>query len=545
MKKRLLYLEDLYDFYSNKYQRSTHFDYSKTGEPLVVQVHGKVNFAKPSDDTEGLLPVHLQACHTDLNLNGSNISEDVMSKALPSFSNRPILGYIHQVDGQWEFYTHNIHEDENGEIAYDEVPIGIIPESCNAQLVYDEDKKKNYCEVDGYIFEEYSKASEILQREQECAVSVELSIRSLSYNAKDHYLDIEDFFFSGVTILGKTPEGNDVMPGMANSNIKLTDFSAKNNSMFENIKTKMIELQDRLSKLETVCFNNTEHPAQQKSEEGGQNKDMKFEELLEKYGKTAEDITFDHENLSDEELEAKFVEMFEDENSGENEPENPSGGEDPENPEEPEQNPIFERLTRTYAISHEDIRYALYSLLETVESADGDWYFINSVFDDYFTYENLDGDKIFGQKYSKDGDNVTFDGERYNLHRELLTDSEFAELQSMRSNYAALKKFKEEVEKNELHAQREKVLNDEKFAVIAEKDAEGKFTNATFAELYENMDNYSLTDLEKEAKVILADYSVEVGKFAAKGNQNNGIKLFGNPNNNKPKTGRYGDLFRK
>ena len=43
-KKRLLYIEDLYDFYSNKYKRSTKFSAEKTGEPLVVQVHGRVNF---------------------------------------------------------------------------------------------------------------------------------------------------------------------------------------------------------------------------------------------------------------------------------------------------------------------------------------------------------------------------------------------------------------------------------------------------------------------------------------------------------------------
>ena len=48
----------------------------------------------------------------------------------------------------------------------------------------------------------------------------------------------------------------------------------------------------------------------------------------------------------------------------------------------------------------------------------------------------------FRSELYKDGDNVAFDGERYNLHREFLTDSEFAELQSMRSNYAALVDFK-------------------------------------------------------------------------------------------------------
>ena len=262
MAKRLLYLEDLYDFYSNTYKRSTRFNADDSGDPIVVHVHGKVNFEKSDKNTEGLLPVHLQACHTNTNLNGSNISDAVMTSALPSFSNRPILGYIHEVNGQWEFYSHNMHEDENGEVVYDEHPIGIVPESCNAQLVYDEDKKKTYCEVDGYIFEEYSKAAEILQREEECSVSVELSIRSLSYNAKEKYLDIEDFFFSGVTILGKTPDGAVVNPGMANSNIKLADFSSHNNSLFEKYESKMAEFQNRLEELEAANFNNKADPIQ-------------------------------------------------------------------------------------------------------------------------------------------------------------------------------------------------------------------------------------------------------------------------------------------
>lgn len=547
MGKRLLYLEDLYNFYSNTYKRSTHFNAEESGNPLVVHVRGKVNFEKSDKDTEGLCPVHLQACHTNLNLNGSNISESVMSAALPSFSNRPILGYIHKVDDQWEFYSHNMHEDENGEIVYDEAPIGIIPESCNAKLVYDEDKKKTYCEVDGYIFEEYSKAAEILRREQECSVSVELSIRSLSYNAKDRYLDIEDFFFSGVTILGKTSDGVTVNPGMANSNIKLADFCSEDNILFKNYESKMFELQERLLKLESACFNNKEqNPIQKQSKEGGMNNKMtKFEELLAKYGKNVEDITFDYAGMSDEELETKFAEMFEDNNSGDGELSDPSNddgeGDNGEN-SNPEgttdgEGQTFEKMTRTYEISHEDIRYALYQLLSSYEESDNEWYFINSVYDDHFTYENWNGDKIFGQKYTKDGDNVAFDGERYNLHRELLTDSEFAELQSMRSNYASLKQFKETAEKNELHAQREAILADEKYSVLAENEA--------FAELKNNMDNYSLTDLEKEAKVIFADYVASVGEFSAKENKPNGVKLFGNPNSGKRKSGRYGDLFSK
>lgn len=529
--KRLLFIEDLYDFYFNKYKRSTHFSSEKTGEPLVVQVHGNIKFDTSDKDKEGLLPVHLQSCHTDLNVNGSNINTSVMESALPSFKNRPILGYIHKVvteenpEGQWEFYSHNMHE-EDGEIVYDEYPIGLIPESCNAQLVYDEEKDKTYCEVDGYIYEEYSKAAEILQREQQCAVSVELSIRELSYDAKLKYLNIEDFFFSGVTILGKTPDGETVKPGMVGSNVKLADFSAQNNSLFNDYETKMIELQERLNKLESACFNKEQNTVQLQSKEGGTNENMtKFEELLDKYNKTIEDITFDYSEMSDEELEAKFAELFSDENSDEDNSDEENSdtpsddevmekdsdsdssendlddSEDNSNGEE-NKNQEFEKLIRTFEISHEDIRYALYNLLSSYEESDNEWYFINAVYDDYFTYENWSGDKIFGQAYTKDGDNVSFDGERYNLHRELLTDSEYAELQTMRSNYAELKEFKANVEKNELHSKKEEIINSERYAVLAEKNESGEYINAEFAELIKSMDEYSIEDFETKVKVI-------------------------------------------
>lgn len=540
MSKRLLYLEDLYDFYSNTYKRSTHFDAEKAGNPIVVHVHGKVNFKKSDKDTEGLCPVHLQACHTNLNLNGSNISESVMTSALPSFSNRPILGYIHNVDGQWQFYSHNMHEDENGEIVYDEKPVGIIPESCNAQLVYDEEKKKTYCEVDGYIFEEYSKAAEILQREEECSVSVELSIRALSYNAKDRYLDIEDFFFSGVTILGKTPEGNIVNPGMEKSNIKLADFSANNNSLFEDYESKMIELQERLEKLETTCFNKEQNRAQTQSKEGGINKDMtKFEELLAKYGKTAEDVTFDYAEMSDEELEAKFAEVFDDDNSNGDNADNGQSGE-PSNDEGDNKDFSKDELfNKLFEISFDEIHYALNALCSIYRN-DSEWCYVSQVYEDYFIMEDWDSNKYYKQSYTKDGDNVALSGERIEMFAMLLTESEKLSIEDMRSNYTALKEFKENAEKNELHAKREEILADEKYSVLSE--------NETFTELKKNMDNYSLEDLEKEAKVIFADHVASVGSFSLEepNTKNHSMKLFGNPNTRRnSRSGRYGDIFKK
>lgn len=510
--KKILFLEDLYEFYLNKYKRSTRFSSKKTGQPLAVQVRGNLKFDSDSDSEAGLLSVHLQSCHTNLNVNGSFISDENMGKALPSFKNRPILGYIHDVDGKPEFYGHNMHENEDGDVVYDEFPVGIIPESCNAKIVYDKEKDKNFVEVDGYIFEEYSEAAQILKRENECSVSVELSINELSYNAKEKYLEIEDFFFSGVTILGKTPSGQTVNPGMQGANIKLSDFSEKNNSLFVDYSEQLIEMQEKLN---TILF----HLNNKKSKEGGTTENM-FEKLLEKYGKSIEDIEFEYDGLTDEELEAKFAEVFSENNPSAEEP----------------------KFTKTFELSHSDIRYALYNLLSAYEDADNEYYYINDVYDDYFTYEGWCNGKIYGQKYSKDEDNVSFTGDRYSLHRELLTDSEYAELNKMRKNYASLVDFKRNIENNAVRAEKEAVLMDENYSIISEKDAEGKFLNEEFAALFESMDDYSLDDLTKEANAILGKYAIKFAKFSEDSDKScKKLTRFGNPS--KPKRKRYGTLF--
>lgn len=565
MTKRLLYLEDLYDFYSTKYKRSTHFSSEKTGEPIVVQVHGKINFEESDKNKDGLLPVHLQACHTNLNVNNSNIEEPVMTSALPSFSNRPILGYIHKVvtdenpDGQWEFYGHNCHE-ENGELVYDEVPIGIIPESCNAQLVYDKEKNKTYCEVDGYIFEEYSRAAEILQREGECAVSVELSIRELSYDGKLKCLNIEDFWFSGVTILGKNEYGDTIKPGMTGSNIKLADFSADNNSLFAKYENKMIEFQERLEKLESTCSNI------QLSKEGGNDKNMdKFNELLEKYGKTAEDIDFEYEDMTDEELESKFEEVFGKlEESSTSEPSNDEGTDDgdesEENPEVKEDNACggggsgttkkkkknnsiecsyeVDGETKKFAVSLQEKIYAIQDLVNaTYAEADNTYYGV-SVYEDYVVMCDYWSGRYYKQSYISENDNYSLTGDRIEVYAEFVTADEQKELDAMRSNYAALKEFKENAEKNELHAKREEILNSEKYEAVSETEA--------FKELVKNMDNYSLEELEKEAKIIFADnFNMETfAVHAEKSQKNSTVKVFANVNKSK-KDSRYGNLFSK
>ena len=177
---------------------------------------------------------------------------------------------------------------------------------------------------------------------------------------------------------------------------------------------------------------------------------------------------------------------------------------------------------------------------------DNEWYYIRSVYDNKFVFQGYFSGKIYGQAYTKDEDIVALDGERYELFEELLTASEKAELESMRSNYAALAQFKEDTENAQLHAERESILKDEKYSVLAEKDEDDKYINEAYAKLVSEMDNYSLIDLEKELKSVFADYITNGGQFAYAGEPEKSVvnkKTFATPTSKK--TSRYGNLFNK
>ena len=577
--RKLMTINDLYNFcLKNNF---CHFSSLDNNEEIYVQLPATFESKKNDDkDKEGLTPFVAKAYHDHINLNKSEIKPETLEATLPSAMLRPILASIitDEETGEKDFGSHDFvietDEDDNEVIRYIEQPVGVI--FGDNTIEYDEKDNVNRAILYGYLFDGYCQdAVDIMNRRKTVDCSVELSIREMSFNTADKVLTLDDFYVSGLTLLGSK-----INPGMKGSQVTIEDFCEKENSVFSH-NDKLIEMLEQLNtKIDNLSNFTIKESNSKKLEEGG-NEKVKFEELLIKYGKTVEDIAFEYENLSDEELEAKFAEEFEEENTdgeGEADPEPNSEGdeeeddsnedevvedgtndvietneeteetedEDEEVEETVETEQFSEKLVRTYEISHDDIRYGLYNLLSAQEEADNEWYFINAVYDNHFTYENWTGDKIYGQSYAKDNDNVSFDGERWNLHRELLTDSEYAELMSMRSNYASLVQFKEDTENAQLHAQREEILYNEKYSVLAEKDENNEYKNEAYAKLVSEMDNYSLTDLEKELKSVFADYITNGGQFAYAGEAENKTvnkKLF--TTTTTKKSSRYGNLFNK
>ena len=506
MPKKYYTLDDLYQFCKNN--NFSHFSAKESGGPIIVQSYGE--FEANVEATQGLVPVTLQACHTELNRNLSFISEDTMTKALPSFANKPILGYIHQLDdGTYDFYTHNVSyvEDENTDdgmrIEYDERPIGVVPESCNAHLEYDEEKDKNYVVVTGYIYEDYgNRAVDIIKNNGgKTKVSVEIAVNEMSYNAKEGYLNIDDMYFMGVTCLGKTPDGEIVQEGMEGSNLKLDNFSAKENSMFSaDISDKIVDLlsniNEKIDNLSNTKFN----------EKGVENKMNHFEELLEKYGKTVEDIDFDYENMTDEELDAKFAELFEtvvvegedqdgDDSEGavvvNNDGDEPSG-----EPAVDAVEPVVETHEIKYELSHDDVRYALYNLIAAKSEDDYYYTWIAEVYDNKFVYEDYRENKFYRQKYTKDGDNIALDGDPVEVFSEWLSKEEKDALDALKSDYAALKEFKETYDADKTNAEKVSALESAEYAEIKDSDE--------FKALASDMGKYSVEEIKVKADLLFA-----------------------------------------
>lgn len=319
-RKKLLTLDQLVEFCDN--HKFYNFNSSENGHKIYVQVPNTMEFIQDDNEKdfmkEGLMFCPVRVCHTLNNRNNSFISEANMKKALPSLAYRPLLGMIHQLDdGSWDFHSHDMEivetDDNNYEYEYLESQIGTFTAD-KPQLVYDKELDKTYLESVVAIPEEYSRAAEIIRRKGGTKVSCELAIDKMSYDAEKKWLVIEDFIFSGVTCLGSEKDGTEIREGMEGSRLAIEDF--QNNSLFSEYDNKLIETLAKLN--ETLSNFNID----QNIQKGGL-KMTKFEELLDKYGKSLDDITFDYEGLTDEELEAKFAEAFFD-------------GEDPADPENPD-----------------------------------------------------------------------------------------------------------------------------------------------------------------------------------------------------------------
>ena len=565
MPKKILTLDNLYQFFVNQ-NKTVNFNAKDTGTPIVVTAPGF--FTESESEMPGMLKLELKVCHTETNRNGSHISEANMEKAMPTLKYRPILAHIHELkDGTKDFYAHNMeiieNEDGESEIHHIEKQVGCFTAD-ESWLKYDEEKGKTYVHAYAVIPEGYTEAADIIRRKNGTKVSCELVINELAYNAKEKYLDLTDFYFGGCTLLGVDEDGNEIGEGMLGARADISDFCHKEPTF--NYQDKLIETLEKLNfTLESL---NKEKNVEDK---GGERDMDKFNELLAKYGKIAEEISFDIEGLSDEELEAKFEEEFGNANedvvpegddtdpsvSDEDEGVSAEDGDDDQvidndadaasedSNDEPEST-NEEKFSKSFAVelSHDDIRCALYNLIMPYEEEDNDFYYIREVYDNYFYMQGWINNKIYKLGYNIDGENVALEGERQEMFELIVTESEKLAIEKLREDYSAL-----EIQYNELKAFKDNYdaaqLKAQKNEVFAKPEYECLVENAEFNQLQGEADKYSVEELTLKCKEIFADHVIKMGAFTVNSEIENKSKIIGfNFNTKETKKNPYNNLFK-
>ena len=527
MANKIMTLDDLYMFFVQQ-DASFNFSSKESGDPIIVTTNGL--FATEEDgDMPGMLKLKLKVCHTETNRNGSHISKENMEKAMPTLKYRPILAYIHELpDGSKDFYAHNVQitEDENGDaqVVYMEKQVGCFTVD-DPWLEYDEDMDKTYVMAYAVIPEEYTETADIVRRKNGTKVSCELVINELSYNAKEKYLDLTDFYFGATTLLGCDEDGNEIGEGMLGARADIADFCHKE-PVFEH-QDKLIEILEKLDAT-LSSFNKSN------SEEGGDEEMNDVENIVveEEFETSTEEVVVEDTTETTEETHSEEeTTVVEDASASED-------GDEVvvvEEVEETETTVEPENFELRFELSHDDVRMALYELLNA--RSDNGYYssWIVSVYDNKFIYEDCEEYKFFRQGYSKNGDDIAFDGEPVEVFNEWLSKDEKDALDALKSSYTELKAFKDNYDASVLKADKENVLNSAEYADIADTDE--------FKALVSDMDNYSVDEIKVKADLLFAasmkkKFNFEVAKPEKKNSV--GINLNAKPNKRKQ---AYAGLF--
>ena len=537
MSKQILTLEDLVQFCKN--QKIKRFDANEFGKQICVKVNNIATFEEESDvSNDGFMHLLFKVCHAGENRNYSNISKENLEKYKDTIKYRPVLASIITSPDDasvLDFNSHDIEIDDNGNPIYIEKQVGCFTAD-EPFLQYDEQNDKTYLMAHAVIPEEYTASADIIRRKGGTKVSCEIAIDTMNYNEDTGILDIIDFSFLGCCLLG-----DHVTEGMAGARAdieSIADFSAENNSVTANAEfnNTLVETLKKLN--ETLDKFNNKSP----DEKGGEDAMNKFEELLELYGLEESEIEFEVEGLSDEDLEAAFTEAFGDAEEFKKKKkcseENSEGDDDFAGCGKKKKRCSVnaEAGTVEFEMSHDDVRMALYSLLES--SWDENSYFwICEVYDNYFVYQKEtysdSGYKsnYYKQNYSKNNDNVELSGDAVEVFSAFVTESEKTALDMMRTQYDELKKFHDDTITAQDQAKKDAILNDEKYSEIADTEQ--------FAELKKDAAKFSVEELETKAKLIFADVVMAKGEHIEKKVNKIGFNF-----SEKPKKAQaYGGLF--
>lgn len=347
----------------------------------------------------------LRVCYVGDNNNGSHISEEAINRSLKTIYNCPVVcNYDRETDS---IGGHDVEvvKDANGSLRLVNLtqPIGVVPESAR---VWFDDYEEEDGSVHRYLYTEVLlwKRQEAYQKVKDDGVSkhsMEIGVKE-GYSKDGRYY-IEDFEFTAFTVIG-------VQPCFEGSALEL--FSKKD--FKKQLSEMMSDLRESFQKVDTSNEDDNNTTEENEMEGGEKVLDQKME-LVAKYGIKVEGLDFSIEDLTVEELEAKFVEMTTavDKEALEEEVfEDAASAED-----EFVENQIEDATENNFDLTDnvvEEIRREISKVkIETSWGLERRYWYVDSDFEKsevYFVDE--EDSALYGAPYKKDGDSVTVDFEQ-------------------------------------------------------------------------------------------------------------------------------------
>ena len=166
---------------------------------------------------ERFIPVKLKIVHSGLTAKGFYFTEDSLYRAAHTLCNVPILAKFSKETQDAMGHEYSIKRSKIGKehyLHFEEVPIGVVPESSEIDITYEDDKLFMY--ATGLIWERYANEMKyVLQRDEEKQISMEIVVMD-GEQKPDGTTEVKEFGFSGITILGES-----YVPGVSGAVIKI------------------------------------------------------------------------------------------------------------------------------------------------------------------------------------------------------------------------------------------------------------------------------------------------------------------------------------
>lgn len=513
-----------------------------------------ISFTKKNEYSNSdfrFIDVSIDVMHTGANLNKTSFTKDVISKAIPSICNTPILGYVvDELDEEDKDFKGHEHElritDKDVKYVYAGQAYGVIPESCNPRWIVKDDgngTEREYLRVDGLIWTKFNDPVDIFTRDGTKNHSVELTDMACGPADKNGDVPVGSFLFDGCCILSTTDPK--IQPAMTGSCVT-ANFSV------EDITS---QIRERLYEYQALQQNYTAQNENPSDEEKGDITPMNENE---KNSVVTENTTTKNPEIetppAENAVQEPETQTTENSVPAEDEGETPATNNSVANEDEGTTAPTENTAPTTEGepAGAQEFTLTIMQLTDEVSSilaeqkTPSKWdpeymvprYWMNDIQDnevivmDYSTY------KLMGIPYSMNGDNVVLDFENAKRKKVSYMDWDEGEVLSgitaaftemntkmteltkeFQSATAAVNEMKPMLEayqqaEAEAIAAADKAKRDELFAIMDEKLG----ANAEYAALKENKE-ISYADLETKCYALVGRQSAEFSYVPNKNNK--------------------------